>query len=111
MKTLRIGFLPLFLAALMVSILYAGSGNRRGTGGASELLIPVGARDLAMGGSTISTTHGVDALFWNPAGVAKLTSSASLMLSPLTRSVSGWRLGGYECPEPARRPDPRGVMK
>ena len=46
----------------------AGSGNRTGTGGASQLLIPVGARDLAMGGSTISTTYGIEALFWNPAG-------------------------------------------
>jgi len=81
MKTLRIGFLLVLLSALVVNVIYAGSGNRRGTGGAAELLIPVGARDIAMGGSTISTTRGVDALFWNPAGAAKMMSSASLMLS------------------------------
>ena len=48
----------LFLAAGVPAV--AGSGNRTGTGGASQLLIPVGARDLAMGGSTVSTTSGVE---------------------------------------------------
>jgi hypothetical protein len=60
---------------------FAGAGNRTGTNGASELLIPVGARDIALGGATISTTRGVEALFWNPAGVAKMTGSASLYMS------------------------------
>ena len=42
----------------------AGPGNRTGTGGSAQLLIPVGARDLAMGGSTVATTRGIEALFW-----------------------------------------------
>lgn len=69
----------LFLAAGVPAV--AGSGNRTGTGGASQLLIPVGARDLAMGGSTVSTTSGVEALFWNPAGVAKMDRSATVLFS------------------------------
>ena len=81
MKILRIVFLLALLASPAVDALHAGAGNRRGTGGATELLIPVGARDIGMGGSTISTTHGIEALFWNPAGVARMNGSVSLMLS------------------------------
>jgi hypothetical protein len=60
---------------------FAGSGNRAGTNGASELLIPVGARDIAMAGATVATTKGVDALFWNPAAVAGIQNSAELYFS------------------------------
>ncbi len=62
----------------------AGPGNRTGTGGSAQLLIPVGARDLAMGGSTISTTSGIESLFWNPAGVAKAVSSANVIFSHMS---------------------------
>ncbi len=62
----------------------AGSGNRAGTGGAAQLLVPVGARDLAMGGSTISTTRGIESLFWNPAGVARSDNSANLIFSHMS---------------------------
>lgn len=81
MKTLRMLFLAVLLVAVVVNAVFAGAGNRRGTGGATELLVPVGARDLAMGGSTIATTSGIEALFWNPAGSAKINNSATLMLS------------------------------
>lgn len=81
MKTLRVLVLASLVLALAAQTLYASGGNRKGTGGATELLIPVGARDIAMGGSTISTTFGIEALFWNPAGVAKLNNSASLLLT------------------------------
>lgn len=63
---------------------FAGSGNRTGTGGAAQLNIPTGARDLALGGSTIATTSGIEALFWNPAGVGKSTRSANLMFSHMS---------------------------
>ncbi len=62
----------------------AGPGNRAGTGGAAQLLVPVGARDLAMGGSTISTTRGIESLFWNPAGVARSDNSANLIFSHMS---------------------------
>ena len=62
----------------------AGPGNRTGTGGAAQLLVPVGARDLAMGGSTISTTKGIESLFWNPAGVAKSDNSANIIFSHMS---------------------------
>lgn len=64
--------------------LLAGAGNRTGTGGAAQLNIPVGARDLALGGSNIAMTSGIEALFWNPAGIAKTSRSANLMFSHMS---------------------------
>lgn len=59
----------------------AGGENRVGTSAASELLIPVGARDISMGGSSIATTTGLEAIFWNPAGLARSTHPANAMFS------------------------------
>jgi hypothetical protein len=70
--------------ALALSQTFAGAGNRAGTNGAAELLIPVGTRDIAMGGSTISTSKGVEAIFWNPAGTARINHSADLYFSHMT---------------------------
>ena len=57
---------------ILLSSAYAGDNNRTGTAGAQELLIPVGARDLALGGSSVASTNGVDAIYWNPAGLARV---------------------------------------
>lgn len=84
MKKITQYTLSVILAAAMASTVFAGGGNRVGSGGASELLIPVGTRDLAMGGASIALTSGIDALYWNPAGVAKMTSSAGLYVSHMT---------------------------
>jgi hypothetical protein len=65
----------------MASIAFAGAGNRTGTGGAAELLIPTGTRDIGLGGSTVATTHGIEALHWNPAGSAKMAEGASVYAS------------------------------
>ena len=79
------GILIVLILALATSFEgVAGPGNRTGTGGAAQLLVPVGARDLAMGGSTISTTKGIEALFWNPAGVARSDNSANLIFSHMS---------------------------
>ncbi|MGD1044930.1 MAG: PorV/PorQ family protein [Bacteroidota bacterium] len=67
---------------ILLSSAYAGDNNRTGTAGAQELLIPVGARDLALGGSSVASTNGVDAIYWNPAGLAK-ENSVEAMFSHL----------------------------
>ena len=72
------------LTLLAASIGVAGSGNRTGTSGAAELLIPVGTRDIAMGGATTATSSGVDALFWNPAGAAKTGTDVSIYASHMS---------------------------
>lgn len=58
--------------------------DRLGTSSAMELLIPVGARDLAMGGAGIATSIGVDAIHWNPGGLGRLSRSAEGMFSSMT---------------------------
>ncbi len=55
--------------------------RRAGTNAASELLIPVGARYIAMGGSSIATASGLEALYWNPAGLARASRNANAMFS------------------------------
>ena len=47
----------------------AGGGERSGTSAAPELLIPASARGAGMGGGTVADAAGVEALYWNPAGV------------------------------------------
>jgi hypothetical protein len=74
--------------ALMVSSLYAQeerSANRRiGSAAATELLIPIGARDMAMAGASLAITHGVESIFWNPAGLARMASSSEAMVSTMS---------------------------
>jgi hypothetical protein len=82
----NIVFLSLILCvaiAVMVSSVEAQVNKRVGTAAAPELLIPVGARDLAMGGSTTATSIGVEAIHWNPAGLGRLTHSAEGMFSSM----------------------------
>ncbi|NUN10112.1 MAG: PorV/PorQ family protein [Ignavibacteriaceae bacterium] len=60
----------LFVVLLVVSgMLYAGDVSRKGTTGAEQLLIPVGARSIATGGAFLSNTVGVEAIYYNPAGL------------------------------------------
>lgn len=78
----------LLVVALLVCVAVVTDGafaqnKRTGTAAASELLIPVGARGLAMGGSTIATSVGLDAIHWNPAGLGRMQSSAEGMFSSM----------------------------
>jgi hypothetical protein len=63
---------------------FAGGGKRTGTGGAAELLIPVGPRGIAMAGANLSTSTGIEALFWNPAGVSLMQNNADVMFSHMS---------------------------
>ncbi len=67
---------------LAVSQVALGGGNdKAGTAGAQELLIPVGARGVSLGGSVLSTATGIDAIYWNPAGLADTKKSVDAMFS------------------------------
>ncbi len=56
---------------------YGGDADRIGTAAGEQLLIPVGARSLAMGGSNSAFTSGLEAIYWNPAGVARMDLNAA----------------------------------
>lgn len=60
----------ILVAVIMISsLLFAGDVSRKGTTGAEQLLIPVGARSIATGGAFLSNTTGVEAIYYNPAGL------------------------------------------
>jgi long-subunit fatty acid transport protein len=62
--------------------LYAGDRGKFGTSAAPELLIPVGSVGTSLGGSNLSYVTGLDAMYWNPAGLAQLNSpTAEVMFS------------------------------
>ncbi len=61
----------------------AAGRDRIGTSAAPEMLIPVGARDMALGGASIATTSGVEALHWNPAGLSRSANRVDLMVSTM----------------------------
>lgn len=48
------------------------SAPRVGTSCASELRIPMGARSVALNGANLASVSGSEAIYWNPAGVARL---------------------------------------
>ncbi len=71
MNTLKKFSLVILMLALVVAENgFAGRGDKAGTAAAPMLLIPVGGRDLAMGGSTVANSYGIEAVHYNPAGVA-----------------------------------------
>ena len=73
----------LVLLACIASVASAANKDRIGTAGAQELLLPVGARTIAMGGSSMVFATGAEAIYWNPAGLGRMTSSVDAMLSSM----------------------------
>ena len=70
----------LIVALLLLTFqsVMAGNENRLGTAGAAELLIPVGSRGTALGGAVVANSYGVDAIHWNPAGLAWLEGTEAM---------------------------------
>lgn len=79
-KKLRLAILALVPAILLAGAMdaWAGSNGRKGTEGAPELTIPVGPRGTALGGAVVGDATGVEALFWNPAGVGTLAKTEAM---------------------------------
>ena len=80
--TIRMTMLIFCVVLLGVSVVTAQN-PRVGGVAAPELLIPVGARDMALGGSSIAVSKGVEAMFWNPAGLIRMEGSAQAMMSSM----------------------------
>jgi len=77
---MRVSKLLTVLMALLLVVglsfqAFAGNPDKKGTAGAMELLIPMGARGTALAGSDIATVKGIDAMYWNPAGLAGMKSN------------------------------------
>lgn len=69
------------IAALLTGFAFAGDVDRAGTTAGVQVQIPVGGRSLGMGGSDIANTTGVDAIFWNPAGLSDVKGQVDAMFS------------------------------
>ncbi|MBN8704409.1 MAG: PorV/PorQ family protein [Bacteroidetes bacterium] len=67
--------LMILTLALCASQGYAGNKSRTGTAGAVELLIPVSAKNLAVGNSMISAQSGIDGVSVNPASIGLLSKN------------------------------------
>jgi hypothetical protein len=63
-----------------VNIGFSGPRSKLGTSAAPELLIPVGSIGTSLNGSNLSNLTGVDAIYWNPAGLASINSPKAEML-------------------------------
>ena len=70
MRRLVFSALVAFAVLAWTASVFAGSEERKGTGGALELRIPVGPRGTALGGAVTGDVAGAEAVYWNPAGLA-----------------------------------------
>lgn len=72
----------IIFAVLIFSVsLFAGDVARKGTTGADHLLIPVGARGIATGGSMLATLSGLESIYYNPAGLDRASGGGEAMFS------------------------------
>jgi len=81
-KTIKL--LTIFGLLFGVTNLFASGGNRIGTAGAQELLIPVGAASIALNGANMAYVTGVDAIYYNPAGLSGSTRETEASFSSMS---------------------------
>ncbi len=80
--------------------------ERVGSSGGQFLRVPVGAREIAMGGGMAATVTGASSLFWNPAAMSSVRRSGRLFVSHMeytadininhvgyVRRMGSWQLG------------------
>ncbi|MBN2093277.1 PorV/PorQ family protein [candidate division KSB1 bacterium] len=77
-------FIIIAVILLFSSVQLFAVSNRAGTNAASELLIPVGAKYIAMGGASVAGVTGLEAIYWNPAGLDRLSYGAGAMFSQMS---------------------------
>ena len=81
MKKFKLGLLVILALMQITGTLFAGGGKRNGTAGATELLIPVGARGISMAGASILGTKGIESLYWNPANLPGSPNGTNVIFS------------------------------
>ena len=82
-RTLTITLLCGLIVSMTDDSVFAGSSRRIGTAGAQELLIPIGSKGSALNGANQALSFGTDAIFWNPAGIARTSANSEFMFSRL----------------------------
>lgn len=76
---MRRGIVAFILGILIVpaSVFAAEEFEKVGTIGGQFLKIPVGARPVAMGSAYVSLADDANAVFWNPAGIARISKTVA----------------------------------
>ncbi|MCK5452869.1 MAG: PorV/PorQ family protein [Calditrichia bacterium] len=82
MSPFKIFIFTVFLIFTFVN-LYGGDLDRIGTAGGVQVLVPVGGRLLAMGGADAARVRGLEAIYWNPAGLAAMGNRATGLFSTM----------------------------
>ena len=77
MKTLKL----VLTSVTMFAVLIGGNESRIGTSGGNQVLVPVGARGIALAGSELVYSSGLESVYWNPAGLARSQSPTVLASS------------------------------
>jgi len=72
------------LLAFTVSSIFASGGRRNATAGAQQLLIPVGAEGIGLGGAYVAGLSGIEAIYYNPAGLSGLSSASEVAFSQMS---------------------------
>lgn len=67
----------LLLICASAQLVYSGPRTKLGTMAAPELLIPIGSIGTALQGSNLANCSGVDAMYWNPAGLCEFNSKSA----------------------------------
>jgi opacity protein-like surface antigen len=78
MKTIRVCVWFIFLTMAVSAVGRSQGVTKVGTTAAKFLSIPVGARSIGMGGAFAALADDASALYWNPAGIARLYSNEAM---------------------------------
>jgi hypothetical protein len=79
----KIFFALIVMSTLIATTVWAGDVARIGTTSGTQVQVPVGGRTFAMNGSDLVQTSGLDALYWNPAGLASMGTRAEGLFSTM----------------------------
>jgi hypothetical protein len=84
-KNKLIGLTTFMVVMLLLGmqLSHAGDPARIGTASGEQVLIPVGARSMALAGANAAFTSGLEAIYWNPAGFSRMNSRAAGMFSTM----------------------------
>jgi hypothetical protein len=83
-KLMRSVLCLVLLFGVVTMTVDAANKSRIGTAGAQELLIPVGARGVAIGPSSMVFAKGAEAIYWNPAGLSRADNGVEAMVSTMS---------------------------
>ncbi|MBN2572657.1 MAG: PorV/PorQ family protein [Ignavibacteriales bacterium] len=86
MKKIKVisAILVFFLIAAGSNLVFADGGERNGTAGSVQLLIPVGPRGIGMGSGTLANSKGIESIFWNPANLSRGSKSTEVMFEHMS---------------------------